>query len=318
MKILYIMMLSCFLCACGAKHNEGLVSDITVSGEPRSSRIMNTTVENNSAQESVSTEETYSISVNNENSFNDFSKESYSNEPAELGELLNMKADLTAKETTSVSQLRPQAIKEVAQLVAIQTAMKWRYEILLKETNRYNYLLDNAFNFTPLLMTNGEALVMPPVLTRSGASFRIEKDELATSANTTYEMLSTAKYVSVTPNWRVYLMVDAFPEPEKPNPAVLPRNGEELAIWRKAIREAWLQGIEQANDLYITNISRLVRDYKGVMLYHILTAKNMLTSVQTASTEPVTNINDKKMFLQQKVFRITAPSRFTAPEQEKK
>lgn len=147
-------------------------------------------------------------------------------EPGELATLLEMQG--TMDKETAVNLMRPSAIREAAQLVTFQTAIAWRYRQLVADTEAYSAVMDTAFNFGPLLMTQGEALILPPVLTRAGASLRIESDETATAAQSSFELLSPARYVSVAPNWREFLMVEAFPEPEKPNPAVMPkttRNG---------------------------------------------------------------------------------------------
>ena len=107
-------------------------------------------------------------------------------------------------------------------------------------------------------------------------------------------------------------MVDAFPEPEKPNPAVMPKNDKERAIWRAAVREAWAQGLTEADHLYADNVSRMVRTYRGVMLYHLLTAQHLLSRVNTASAELGSKTTDSgnKLHIGQKVYRITAPSAF--------
>ena len=159
-------------------------------------------------------------------------------EPAELTELLEMQGH-GGKEQSAVQLMRPKAIREAARLVTFQTAMSWRYGQLVAETECYNAIMDTAFNFAPLLLTQGEALILPPQIARAGASMRIEDGATATAAKTTYELLEPARYIAVVPNWREFLMADDFPEPEQPNPAVLPKNSEERAIWRAAVREAW-------------------------------------------------------------------------------
>ena len=68
--------------------------------------------------------------------------------------------------------MRPKAIREAARLVTFQTAMSWRYGQLLEETERYSAIMDTAFNFTPLMLTQGEALILPPQIARAGASMR--------------------------------------------------------------------------------------------------------------------------------------------------
>ena len=231
-------------------------------------------------------------------------------EPEELAALLEMKG--AAKNETAVSLMRPAAIKEAAQLVTFQTAMTYRYKQLVAATELHSSIMDTAFNFGPLLMTQGDALILPPVLTRAGASMRIESDETATAALTSYELLAPARYVATAPTWREFLMTDGFPEPEKPNPAVMPKNDKERLIWRAAVREAWAQGLTEADHLYADNVSRMVRTYRGVMLYHLLTAQHLLSRVNTASAELGSKTTDggNKLHIGQKVYRITAPSSF--------
>ena len=144
-------------------------------------------------------------------------------DPDELAELLEMKGG-REKEHTAVKLMRPRAIKEAARLVTFQTAITWRYRQLAARTEEFSTIMDAAFNFTPLILTQGEALIMPPLLARAGASMRIEEPGTATAAKATYEMLEPAQYIAVVPHWRTFLMMDDFPEPEKPNPAVLPQS----------------------------------------------------------------------------------------------
>ncbi len=234
-------------------------------------------------------------------------------DPAELAGLLEMTGTATGKEKTAVQLMRPKAIREAARLVTFQTAMSWRYGQLLEETERYSAIMDTAFNFAPLMLTQGEALIMPPQIARAGASMRIEDGATATAAKTTYELLEPARYIAVVPNWREFLMADEFPSPEEPNPALLPKNTEERAIWRAAVREAWAQGLAEADQLYADNVSRMARSYRGVMLYHLLTAQHLLSRVNTASADLGTRRSDNgnKLNIGQKVYRITAPSTFT-------
>lgn len=242
-------------------------------------------------------------------------------DPAELAGLLEMTGTATGKEKTAVQLMRPKAIREAARLVTFQTAMSWRYGQLLEETERYSAIMDTAFNFAPLMLTQGEALILPPQIVRAGASMRIEDGATATAAKTTYELLEPARYVAVVPNWREFLMADEFPSPEEPNPALLPKNTEERAIWRAAVREAWAQGLAEADQLYADNVSRMARSYRGVMLYHLLTAQHLLSRVNTASSDLGTRRSDNgnKLNIGQKVYRITAPSAFTvAPAASRK
>ncbi len=231
------------------------------------------------------------------------------NEPAELKNLLEEKNE-NKKQETAVSQMRPSAIREAAQLATFQKAMAWRYGQLASQTEEYANILDTAFNFSPLLLTQGQALIMPPMLAKSGASMRIEDGDTATSAKATYELLEPARYIASTPTWREFLMVDNFPQAEEPNPALLPKTSEERKIWRDAVREAWREGIEQADQLYADNVARMGREYRGIMLYHLLTAQHLLSKVNTASADLGRHATGNKLNIGQQVYRITKPSSF--------
>ncbi len=238
-------------------------------------------------------------------------------EPDELAVLLEMRGADT-KEQTAIQLMRPAAVREAAQLVTLQTAVAWRYRQLLAATEKYSAVMDTAFNFSPLLMTQGQALIMPPILTRAGASMRIEDTSGVTAAETTYELLEPARYIAVAPTWREFLMADNFPRPEKPNPAVLPKNAEERLIWRAAVREAWTQGTAEADRLFADNAARMVRTYRGIMLYHLLTAQHLLSRVETASADMGMHASGNKLHIGQKVYRITAPSAFKPISPEKR
>lgn len=232
-------------------------------------------------------------------------------EPERLMTLLDMQVK------PQKMDLRSKAIREAAQLVALQTAMSWRYKALLEVTEKHHATMDTAFNFSPLIMTQGDALIMPPVLTKAGASMRLEKENTVTTAKTTYELLEPAHYIAIVPTWRDFLFTDIFPEPEQPNPAVLPKNDEEQAIWQEAVREAWVQGVHEADKLYADNVAYMAQTYRGMMLYHMLTAQHLLSRVHTASADMEILTTDKgnKLHIGQKVYRITAPSRFTIPSE---
>ena len=233
---------------------------------------------------------------------------SESNSP-ELKELLELKGSKNSSET-AVSRMRPDAIREAAQLATFQKAMSWRYGQLVDETERYCNIMDTAFNFSPLLLTQGQALIMPPVLAKAGASMRIEDGDTATSAKATYELLEPARYIASPPTWREFLMVDNFPKADEPNPALLPKNSEERKIWRQAVHEAWNEGMAQADQLYADNVSRMAREYRGIMLYHLLTAQHLLSKVGTASAELGRHASGNKLNIGQQVYRITQPSAF--------
>ena len=67
-----------------------------------------------------------------------------------------------------------------------------------------------------------------------------------------------------------------------------------------------------ADQLYADNVARMVRSYRGAMLYHLLTAQHLLSRISTASSDlgMHTTDNGNKLNIGQRVYRITAPSSF--------
>lgn len=68
--------------------------------------------------------------------------------------------------------------------------------------------------------------------------------------------------------------------------------------------------MEQADQLYADNVSRMAREYRGIMLYHLLTAQHLLSKVGTASAELGRHASGNKLNIGQQVYRITRPSAF--------
>lgn len=238
-------------------------------------------------------------------------------DPDALKTLLGMKPPRNLnKELQAGVQLRPLAMREAAQVVSVQSGFAWRYQRILDEVGKYSPTLDKGFNFSPILIKHDNALILPPIIAKSGAGMRIEEETTATSVATTYELLSPAKYVSVVPNWRTYLDAPKAPDVEPPHPALLPRTSEERRIWQEAVREGWLAGVEQANFLFEDNVARLTRDYKGAVLYHHLVAEGLLSKPSYAKAEANTRVTKNKMFLEQIVFRITQPAAFNTNTKE--
>jgi hypothetical protein len=232
--------------------------------------------------------------------------------PAELKQLLDAKQPKGVEDDASMRKLRPKAIAEAGQLVGVQSGMSWRYGRLMTETEKYAATLDTSYNFAPLLILSGDAMVLPPILTLGDESMRIEADNAATSALKTYEILEDARFVGTAPHWRSYLMIENFPAPEAPNPVLLPKTSAEKRIWMKAVAEGWSIGVEQADQIYIENMAKLVRDFRGITLFHALHEGQMVQRPKLADSSLGTRVSDRKLHVDQKVYRITAPAIFNA------
>ncbi len=60
--------------------------------------------------------------------------------------------------------------------------------------------MDTASQFFPLLLTQGRALIMPPVLAKAGASMRIEDGDTATASKSYIRASEPARYIASPPD----------------------------------------------------------------------------------------------------------------------
>lgn len=201
-----------------------------------------------------------------------------------------------------VNSMRAEALKDVAVSLAAQSALHWRSDQINATLTNESKTLDQTYNFDRLLLSDN---VLPPVLSEARQTLNLDGPNTIRLADTTYEITSQAKFVTTTPTWRDYLWMD-YPQPPKPDAGILPHNSKEIDLWRKYTEEGWNKGLEQANQIYSDNLSRLERDYKGMVLYRTLRAQNIVSAPFVSRTELGVTGGGENMNVNDQVLRITA------------
>lgn len=201
-----------------------------------------------------------------------------------------------------VNEMRADALKDVATSLGAQSGLHWRSEQINSQLTEKSKTLDQTYDFEQLLLPHN---VLPPVLSEAHQTLNLDGPDTIRLADVTYEIESQAKFVTTVPTWRDYLWMD-YPKPPKPDSGILPHNSKEIDIWRKATEEGWNKGIEQANQIYSDNLSRLERDYKGMVLYRTLRAQNIVSAPFVSRTELGVTGGGESMNVNDQVLRITA------------
>jgi defect-in-organelle-trafficking protein DotC len=88
----------------------------------------------------------------------------------------------------------------------------------------------------------------------------------------------------------------------------LPQDPEESELWRQASREGWDIGVEQAASIFQDALSRLNRDFQGMVLFQELHIQNMISAPYTETTELGVTGNQNTLRLNDKIIKITRPS----------
>jgi defect-in-organelle-trafficking protein DotC len=215
-----------------------------------------------------------------------------------------MSSQITAdqvKDKESVSEMRKEALREVAGQLGASSGLAFRMNQLKRETDLKSVQLDTLFDFTKTTIDNG---VLAPVLTEGLANYAQTSDDQVRIADKIYKIETPAKFVSVYPTWRSYLRF-TFPSFETPAKAYLPQNDTEKAVWDIAVKEGWDKGVAQANRIYEASYSRLERDYLGMVKYKILLAEGLITPTIIAKQNLGITGGGKEMSVNDQVFRIT-------------
>jgi len=217
-------------------------------------------------------------------------------------------------ESEVFDQLRPNAIKEAAQTLAIQEAVKYRYANIVSQLNAVDQKLDQVFNFHALLLNDNK--VVPPVIGETNSGFVVESDILAKSTEVAYRIISPARLTATPPNWRDYL-IQAFSVVDNVNPSLLPENTAERQIWKEGIETGWEMGLAQADRVYTSSLNRLVRDFKGMLRFNLLAAQDMVSIPILAEGRLGVQVGEKILDVDQKIFRITSPTYFRSVKEWK-
>jgi len=205
---------------------------------------------------------------------------------------------------SKVNNIRLAALRETATTLGAQGALAWRGEHIDTALEKQAAYLDHIFNFNQLLLKHN---VLPPVLSESQGNLNMADNNTIRMADKTYKIVSPARFVTTPPTWRNYIWL-SFKKPGVPDTTLLPANKAEARIWNFYLQIGWKEGLQQANDIFAANLSRMKRDYLGMVLYRKLLAQGIITSPQISKADLGVTGNADQLRINDEVMRITAHS----------
>ena len=203
-----------------------------------------------------------------------------------------------------INPIRLEAIKETATELGARGALAWQSLHINQALNQATQHLDHVFNFNKLLIDND---VLPPVITESNNDLTLDNNDTIRLASKTYEIVSPARFVTTAPTWRTYLWMD-YKKPNLPSKTLFPKTQAEAEAWNYYLKQGWVSGIQQANEIFRENLDHLKRDYAGMVLYNDLLQQHMVSKPFVAKADLGITGNGDKIRINDKVLRITAPS----------
>lgn len=207
---------------------------------------------------------------------------------------------------------RLEALKEAAIGAGARGGLTYQTKLINKALDKVKRQLDTVYDFGPLMI---KGRVVPPVLTETREIYSQGDSANLRLAGRSYKVEAQAKFSSRPPQWRDYVYIE-YDEVKMPSAVLMPRNGEEQEVWRRAVAEGWKQGVEQAGMIFDTNLNRLNRDYTGMVRYHVLALKRMVTMPVLAEQNMPINTSGDTMSLDETLLRITALPEFNRDMRE--
>ncbi len=200
-----------------------------------------------------------------------------------LDQIQNLNSDSAYyQDQISVLNIRLKAVQEAAEALGMQAGLYDRSQQINAVLNQHAATLDQVFNFN--LLTYKQH-VLPPVIEHAGPSLNVGPGNTTLRIDgETYNVVRQVKFVTVPPTWRDYLFMD-YKKPDLPNKVLLPRNDKEKTIWKKFTQQGWQEGEDQGIVIFKMNISRLQRDYNGMVLYKSLLLQGMVSPFYVTSKD---------------------------------
>jgi defect-in-organelle-trafficking protein DotC len=175
---------------------------------------------------------------------------------------------------TAEDKLRRPALRDAALSYGARGGLAFTARQINATLQKRSSQLDKIYNFDALTLRGPNNLVVvPPVISQSKDAYEVgDNGSSVRIANQTYEIIADARFSPIAPTWYTYLIRD-YSAPENPPDEILPKTADEKAYWEKYIRQGWDAGIEQANDIFKSDLARIDRDLTGMTLYRGLLAE---------------------------------------------
>lgn len=227
-------------------------------------------------------------------------------QPQLYDQLLSMRKGDGRGYTVGGKNITLRAIAEAARRVGAQAALHWKYEEIMSQVMPYEAVLDRIYNFGPLMV---EEVVLPPVISRVVKADRKYSRTKMRTVRVGYRLEHPARIVTTPPTWRGFL-VRSFPMPQPPANVLLPDEPKEVKVWEQAFNEGWQQGIRQAQNTFRRSLNLLTSTYLGMMTYHRLEAKNIVSEPQLSSTGLRITYDGDTLNIGDQIYRLVDPAEF--------
>lgn len=212
------------------------------------------------------------------------------------------------------NDIRGKAVREGAQAYGAQMGYARRSWEIMSRLQERTPVLSQVFDFNRVVARApvGVGVIIPPVVSTSTRAFTVDAyGQEAAVADAYLTITRVGRIAAIAPTWRDYLVMNA-PVPAEPAKSLLPATEAEASLFNNEFDVGWQAGVKQAEDEFSERISRLQRDYHGMLQYRQLVANGMMDRMVLANADFGVTANEREMRIGSRAVKITSEAEFNA------
>lgn len=219
-----------------------------------------------------------------------------------------------APDAEALSVIRGDALREKAQALGAQAGLVKRSSEIFAVLTANEKNLDRLFNLGPLVI---DGKVLPPVVTEARDATAMDETDVIRTSERIYRIDKQERFFMILPTWRDFLFVGLQPKPaEVLHQKMMPRDENEKKTWDISFDQGWKLGVNQADAIFFENISRLEKEYTGMIRYLLLCAKGMISRPIVATNYSLVTGDKKEMAVNDVTHMITEKSGLTVDSKQ--
>lgn len=227
--------------------------------------------------------------------------------PAELRLIGELKGrDKKELSNDEGGKLRTDALRQEGLRVGAQTALAYRYGMIMDYLDAVEPKLNVAFNFAQFVR-DGHLLI--PAITEVRDQYTKENG-LVHRVKAGYTVQEEAQVVSSVPTWRDYVY-QRYEKPELPHEALFPRDDFETSEWKRSLLEGWNAGIYQADEMFKDRVNQLTKAVEGRHQYVTLESRAMFSPADLKVVNSQVTFQGRTMNVGEQIIGIGQLGNFT-------
>lgn len=228
-----------------------------------------------------------------------------------------LSSEAVSKDKESSSGMRMKAVAEAAFSLGARAGLASETSRIDLSLQKNENLLDKIFDFRGISL--GDGRIAPPVIFSSRDAMKLDSPTEMQRVRVSWHIVHPAVLLTAMPDWRMYLIKHyEAPDTTKIPHLLLPKTPEEQAVWKKNVHEGYKNGVEQARRSFSIDLRRLRMDYVGMVRFHALAVRHVLTLPVYAHTDlGVVRRSGDRLDVGVRIYRISLPTSFTPSEKWK-